>query len=210
METFGADLMYVMQNQDSDKDILDNHKINKDFICHIVKEHFAKEETTVVSVKKVDVVDGPNTSSISTSIIVKFEVVVLPPWNVEEEIKMAMFVKTRTFRGPLDLSVRLCHKEIEIYEELFADMKEYLDHPVKGPFIAPISQVMFSTHNKDTPMLVLPSLTEYGYYSPKDRSLNRSEIKSVLKTLAKLHADGIKFLRVKKPDRYPYMKASLS
>ena len=120
MEHFEADLKYVMQNFDTDKDILDDYKIGEDFISHIIDGYLGKEGKTLVSVKKVEVCDGPNMSGISTSIILKFEAIVLLPWKVEEEIVMTIFVKTRAFR---------------VYKELFAEMKEYLDHPVKGPYV---------------------------------------------------------------------------
>ena len=198
-----------MENYHTDNALHYDYQISTDFVFHIIEGYFAKEQTSLVSVKNVEVCDGPNISGVSTNIILSFEAVVLPPWNVEEERKMVIFVKTRAFRGPLELSDKLCHKEIAIYEELFTDMKAFLDHPIKGPYVPPLSQVVFATHTKETPMLVLPSLTEYGYYCPGDRTLDRLELKFVLKTLAKFHADGIKFLRENKRDKYPYMKASI-
>ena len=209
MEKFGSDLRFVMENYHTDLAVLCDYQISTDFVFHVIEGYFAKDQTSLVSVKNVEVSDGPNMSSVSTKIVISFEAIVLPPWDVEEERKMVIFVKTRAFRGPLELSERLCHKEIAIYEKLFTDMKAFLDHPIKGPYVAPFSEVLFATHTKETPMLVLPSLTEYGYYSPIDRTLERQELKCVLKTLAKFHADGIKFLRENNKDKYPHMKASI-
>ena len=206
MEKFVSDLRDEMQTNDMDKTIQDCFDVNSDFICHVIEGYLAKDQTTIIAVKDVELVDVPKMSSVSTHTIIKFEAKVLPNWNVQEERKMVIFVKTPAFVGPVELSVRLCHKEIAIYEELFADLKNFLYHPLKGPYIPPFSEVMYATHNKDTPMLVLPSLTDAGYYCPRDRGLNRTEMKSVLKSLAKFHADGIKFLRENNQDKYTYMK----
>ena len=55
--------------------------------------------------------------------------------------------------------------------------------------------------------LVLSNLEEEGYYCPRDRYLDKNELRSVLKNLAKFHADGIKFLRETKQD-FPFLKVS--
>ena len=41
-------------------------------------------------------------------------------------------------------------------------------------------------------MLVLANLAAEEFYSPEQRLLNKTELRSVLKSLAKFHADGIK------------------
>ena len=55
---------------------------------------------------------------------------------------------------------------------------------------------------------MLSNLEEEGYYSPRDRYLDKNELRSVLKNLAKFHADGIKFLRETKLE-FPFLKVKI-
>ena len=54
--------------------------------------------------------------------------------------------------------------------------------------------------------IVSKNLIEDGYYSPRDRFLDINELRSVMKSLAKFHADGIKFLKDGNQKEYPFLK----
>ena len=54
---------------------------------------------------------------------------------------------------------------------------------------------------------VLSNVSEEGFYSPRERFLDKNELRSVLKTLAKFHADGLKFLRDNKAKEYTFLQA---
>ena len=54
---------------------------------------------------------------------------------------------------------------------------------------------------------VLSNVSEEGFYSPRDRFLDKNELRSVLKTLARFHADGLKFLRDNKAKEYTFLQA---
>merc|ERR1712024_203733 len=79
-----------------------------------------------------------------------------------------------------------------------------------GPYSGPHPQVIFMRESREEmsmpSVLALSNLEEEGYYSPRDRYLNKNELRSVLKNLAKFHADGIKFLRETKLE-FPFLKA---
>lgn len=210
MEKFLSDLKNVMEKYNADVTVLDEYEVDKDFITYVIEPYFAKDKTRVTSVDQVQVFDGPHVSTISTSLSIRFDVQVMPDYNIQEERNMMIFVKTPAFEGRVELAARLCYKEIEVYRDLFADMKAFLDHPIKGPYMPPLTQVVFTSSREENPLnsiLVLTNITEEGFYSPRDRFLDKLELRSVLKTLAKFHADGIKFLRETKPEKYPFMKA---
>ena len=209
MDIFFSDLKTVMEKYSTDITVLDDYEVQKDFITEIIEPYFARDKTKVISVNDIQVFDGPTVSAISTYLSIKFDVVVVPDYNLEEEKKIMIFVKTPAFEGPVELSAKLCFKEIQVYKELFTDMRAFLDHPIKGPYMPPLSEVVFASTTNKNNILVLANITEDGFYSPRERVLDRNEIRSVLKTLAKFHADGIKFLRENKADKYTYMKASI-
>ena len=211
MEKFLSDLKSVLVKYNDDITVLDEYEVDHDFIEHVIKPHFAKENTVVTSIDNIHVFDGPHVSAISTSLSVRCDVIILPDYNIQERKKIMIFVKTPTFEGRVESAARLCYKEIEVYRDLFADMKTFLDHPIKGPYTPPLAQVVFTSRKEEDPLnslLVLTNMTEQGFYSPRDRFLDKMELRSVLKTLAKFHADGIKFLRDNKPEKYPFMKVS--
>ena len=137
--------------------------------------------------------------------------ILLPDYNIQEMRKMKIFVKTPAVEGRMESAARLCYKEIQVYRELFADMKTFLDHPIKGPYTPPLPQVIFTSSKEEDPLkslLVLTNMSEHGFYSPRDRFLDKIEVRSVLKTLAKFHADGIKFLRQNNSEKYPFLMVS--
>ena len=202
MEKFLSDLKNVLEKYNDDITALDEYEVDKEFINHIIEPYFSKQKTKVTSIENIQVFDGPHVSTVSTSLSIRFDLSLMPNYNIPEEKKMMVFLKIPAFEGHADMAAKLCDKEVQVYRKLFTDMKHFLDHPIKGPYIPPLPEVIFLQDK----LLVLSNLTEDGFYSPRDRLLDSLELRSVLKTLAKFHADGIKFLRENKTVEYPFMK----
>ena len=204
MEKFFSDLKRVLEKYNKDVTVLDDYEIDSQFVEEIIKCHFETENTQVLEIKDITVFDGPNVGSISITLSIRFDIKLLPDYKIEEQKKMNLFLKIPVFEEPIITSQRLCSKEVSVYEEFFKDLKEFHDHPIKGPYTAPIAKLIHS--NKNCPsLLVLENVSEQGYYSPRERFLDKNELRSVLKGLAKFHADGIKFLTSRKENFYPYM-----
>lgn len=203
MEKFFTDLRQVLERYNEDVTVLDDYEIESQFVQEIIRNHFEKENTQVLEIRDITVFDGPNVSSISISLSIRFDIKLLPDYKIEEQKKMNLFMKIPVFEEPIITSQRLCSKEVSVYEDFFKDLKEFHDHPIKGPYTAPVPKLIH--HMKSSPsLLVLENVSEQGYYSPRERFLDKNELRSVLKSLAKFHADGIKFL-TSKDNSYPYM-----
>ena len=174
----------------------------------VMSSYYSKQKTKVLSIQNSHVFDGPNVSSISISLSIRFDVKILPDYNIEEIKKVNIFVKIPIFETPNEASKMLCSKEVRVYDEFFKDLKEFHDHPIKGPFTPPTPTVIFqNTSSSSNPsILVLSNVSEEGFYSPRERFLDKNELRSVIKTLAKFHADGIKFLRDNKNKEYDFLQ----
>ena len=114
-----------------------------DFLQEIMIHHLEKEKSKIVSLENIHVFEGPNISSISVTLSVRFDLTFLPDYNIEEKKKVKIFVKIPVFDEPNQTAVKLCNKEIKVYSELFTSLKAHLDHPIKGPHCGPQPQVLF-------------------------------------------------------------------
>ena len=208
MEKFLEDLEKILQKYNDDVTVLDDYEIEEAFIMEVMSSYYSKQKTKVLSIQNSHVFDGPNVSSISISLSIRFDVKILPDYNIEEIKKVNIFVKIPIFETPNEASKMLCSKEVRVYDEFFKDLKEFHDHPIKGPFTPPTPTVIFqNTSSSSNPsILVLSNVSEEGFYSPRERFLDKNELRSVIKTLAKFHADGIKFLRDNKNKEYDFLQ----
>ena len=208
MEKFLEDLEKILQKYNDDVTVLDDYEIEEAFIMEVMSSFYSKQKTKVLSIQNSHVFDGPNVSSISISLSIRFDVKILPDYNIEEIKKVNIFVKIPIFETPNEASKMLCSKEVRVYDEFFKDLKEFHDHPIKGPFTPPTPTVIFqNTSSSSNPsILVLSNVSEEGFYSPRERFLDKNELRSVIKTLAKFHADGIKFLRDNKNKEYDFLQ----
>ena len=204
MEKFFYDLRTVLEKYNEDVTVLDDYEIESQFVQEIVKNYFEKENTQVLEIRDITVFDGPNVGSISISLSIRFDIKLLPDYKIEEQKKMNLFLKIPVFEEPIITSQRLCSKEVNVYDDFFKDLKEFHDHPIKGPYTAPVPKLIYHKKNSQS-LLVLENVSEQGYYSPRERFLDKNELRSVLKGLAKFHADGIKFLNSKKDNNYQYL-----
>jgi len=193
MDKFFCDLEEVLEKYNTDVTALDDYEVEVDFVRSIICSHFNQLKTKVVSVNDIHVFDGPHVSAISSSLSIRFEVTVLPDYNIEEKETLKIFIKVPPFEGQVETAGKLCQKEIRVYSELFADIYNFMSNPLKGPYKAPLPTLLFSDLNRK--LLVLQNVAEEGFYSPRERLMDRSELKSVLRALAKFHADGLKFLK---------------
>lgn len=212
MEKFFEDLEKILQKYNDDVTVLDDYEIDEAFIVEVMSSYYSKQKTKVLSIQNSHVFDGPNVSSISISLSIRFDVKILPDYNIEEVKKVNIFVKIPIFETPNEASKMLCTKEVRVYDEFFKDLKEFHDHPIKGPFTPPTPTVIFhnnasvSSSPSKPSILVLSNVSEEGFYSPRERFLDKNELRSVLKTLAKFHADGIKYLRDNKNKEYEFLQ----
>ena len=208
MEKFLEDLEKILQKYNDDVTVLDDYEIEEAFIMEVMSSYYSKQKTKVLSIRNSHVFDGPNVSSISISLSIRFDVKILPDYNIEEIKKVNIFVKIPIFETPNEASKMLCSKEVRVYDEFFKDLKEFHDHPIKGPFTPPTPTVIFqNTSSSSNPsILVLSNVSEEGFYSPRERFLDKNELRSVIKTLAKFHADGIKYLRDNKNKEYDFLQ----
>ena len=211
MEKFFGDLEKILQKYNDDVTVLDDYEIDEAFIVEVMSSYYSKQKTKVLSIQNSNVFDGPNVSSISISLSIRFDVKILPDYNIEEVKKVNIFVKIPIFETPNEASKMLCTKEVRVYDEFFKDLKEFHDHPIKGPFTPPTPTVIFhnnagSSSPSKPSILVLSNVSEEGFYSPRERFLDKNELRSVLKTLAKFHADGIKYLRDNKNKEYEFLQ----
>ena len=208
MEKFLEDLEKILQKYNDDVTVLDDYEIEEAFIMEVMSSYYSKQKTKVLSIQNSHVFDGPNVSSISISLSIRFDVKILPDYNIEEIKKVNIFVKIPIFETPNEASKMLCSKEVRVYDEFFKDLKEFHDHPIKGPFTPPTPTVIFqNTSSSSNPsILVLSNVSEEGFYSPRERFLDKNELRSVIKTLAKFHADGIKYLRDNKYKEYDFLQ----
>ena len=207
MDKFYADIEAVLEKYNDDVTALDDYEVDREFIEEVIKSHYEKQNAKVLSLENIQVFDGPNVSSISISLSVRFDVKLLPDYNIEETKKQNIFIKIPIFEESTRLtSQKLCFKEIKVYEEFFRDLKEFHDHPIKGPFTPPVPTVIHLSKDQTPSLLVLTNVAEEGFNSPRERFLDSNELRSVLKSLAKFHADGIKFLHSKKDKAYSFLQ----
>ena len=209
MDKFLEDLEKILQKYNDDVTVLDDYEVEEAFILEVMVSYYSKQKTKVLSIQNIHVFDGPNVSSISISLSIRFDVRTLPDYNIEEINKVNIFVKIPIFETPNEDSKMLCSKEVRVYDEFFKDLKEFHDHPIKGPFNPPTPTVIFqNVFPSKNSILVLSNVREgeEGFYSPRERFLDKNELRSVLKTLAKFHADGIKYLRDNKKKEYEFLQ----
>ena len=208
MEKFFGDLEKILQEYNDDVTVLDDYEIEEDFIMEVMSSYYSKQRTKVLSIHNSHVFDGPNVSSISISLSIRFDVKILPDYNIEDIKKVNIFVKIPIFENLNEASRKLCSKEVRVYDEFFKDLKEFHDHPIKGPFTPPTPTVIFQNASSSSKpsILVLSNVSEEGFYSPRERFLDKNELRSVIKTLAKFHADGIKYLRDNKNKEYDFLQ----
>ena len=153
MERFYQDLKKVLEDYNNDVAALDDYEVDQEFIRSIIENHFKKENTQILSINSVHVFDGPNLSSLSITLSIRFEMKILPDYNIEETKNMSVFVKLPVFEDENKASKRLCLKEIKVYEDYFCDLKAFHDHPIKGPYTPPIPSVFYISQDPTNVLL---------------------------------------------------------
>ena len=117
--------------------------LTKEFLHEIMDKHLEKEKSKIISLENIHVFEGPNISSISITLSVRFDLTYLPDYNIEEKKHVKLFLKIPVFDEPNQTAVKLCSKEIQVYQDFFSPLAEFLDHPIKGPYCGPQPPVVF-------------------------------------------------------------------
>lgn len=205
LEKFFKNLKGVLIRSNNDITALDDYELDDEFIRFIISDYFKEKNIAIKTISNIQVYEGPQTSSISSNLSVRFDYIVLQQ-GISEEGHMDLFFKVPPYGGynfNLLNTNNLNAKENKVYSELFRDFTVFLGTPLR-PYNPVIPEVVFASTDFENPennLLVVKNLVDAGYYCPRDRFLDKLELKSVLKVLAKFHADGIAFKR-KNPNLY--------
>ena len=144
MEKFLSDLRGLLEKYSEDITVFDDYEVDKEFIALVISEHFAKEKTKILAIEDIQVFDGPNISPISITLSIRFQLTILPHFNIEDTSKMNIFVKIPIFSdGQTETAANLCEREVQVYRKFFTGLKSFLDHPIKGPYEPPIPKIIF-------------------------------------------------------------------
>ena len=132
MDKFITDLKETLERSLTDITVLDEYEVDPEFLREIMVQHLQKDKSKVLSLSDIQVFEGPNISSISVSLSVRFDLTFLPDYNIEEKKKINIFLKIPIFDKENKTAVKLCNKEIKVYRDFFESMKDHHDHPIKA------------------------------------------------------------------------------
>lgn len=132
MDKFVRDLKDTLERSLTDITALDEYEVEPEFLREMMVQHLQKEKSKVLSLSEIQVFEGPNISSISITLSVRFDLTFLPDYNIEEKRKINIFLKIPIFDQENKTAVRLCNKEIKVYRDFFESLKDHLDHPIKA------------------------------------------------------------------------------
>ena len=132
MDKFVRDLKDTLERSLTDITALDEYEVEPEFLREMMVQHLQKEKSKVLSLSEIQVFEGPNISSISITLSVRFDLTFLPDYNIEEKRKINIFMKIPIFDQENKTAVRLCNKEIKVYRDFFESLKDHLDHPIKA------------------------------------------------------------------------------
>ena len=132
MDKFVRDLKDTLERSLTDITALDEYEVDPEFLREMMVQHLQKEKSKVLSLSEIQVFEGPNISSISITLSVRFDLTFLPDYNIEEKRKINIFLKIPIFDQENKTAVRLCNKEIKVYRDFFESLKDHLDHPIKA------------------------------------------------------------------------------
>ena len=132
MDKFVRDLKDTLERSLTDITALDEYEVEPEFLREMMVQHLQKEKSKVLSLSEIQVFEGPNISSISVTLSVRFDLTFLPDYNIEEKRKINIFLKIPIFDQENKTAVRLCNKEIKVYRDFFESLKDHLDHPIKA------------------------------------------------------------------------------
>ena len=132
MDRFITNLKETLERSLTDITVLDEYEVEPEFLREIMVQHLQKEKSKVLSLSDIQVFEGPNISSISITLSVRFDLTFLPDYNIEERKKINIFLKIPIFDPQNKTAVKLCNKEIKVYRDFFESLKDHLDHPIKA------------------------------------------------------------------------------
>ena len=132
MDKFIKDLKDTLERSLTDITVLDEYEVDPEFLREMMVHHLQKEKSQVLSLSDIQVFEGPNISSISITLSVRFDLTFLPDYNIEEKKKINIFLKIPIFDQENKTAVKLCNKEIKVYRDFFESLKDHLDHPIKA------------------------------------------------------------------------------
>ena len=132
MDKFIKDLKDTLERSLTDITVLDEYEVDPEFLREMMVDHLQKEKSQVLSLSDIQVFEGPNISSISITLSVRFDLTFLPDYNIEEKKKINIFLKIPIFDQENKTAVKLCNKEIKVYRDFFESLKDHLDHPIKA------------------------------------------------------------------------------
>ena len=144
MDKFFEDLKNILEKYNNDVTVLDDYELDESFVAEVMSGYYEKHKSKILSIQNIHVFDGPNVGTLSISLSVRFDIKILPHYNIEECKKVNIFVKIPVFDEPSVTSRTLCSKEVRVYEDYLKDLKDFHDHPIKGPYCSPTPTLLHS------------------------------------------------------------------
>ena len=147
---FFSHLKSVLEASNTDVTAIDDYEVEKGFVMFIISDYFKDRGEAVSSIENIEVYEGPQVSSISSNMSVRFD------YSLEkhkgEHLRMNLFLKVPPYGGyaSKQCSIALNAKENQVYSELFGDFHKFLGTPVK-PYVPCIPELVYAHSDYKVP-----------------------------------------------------------